>query len=200
MDTTIEVTPRSTVGKGQNRKGRAQGRVPAVVYGKTKAPEPVDLNPVPLVDLFKRTQNRNTVVMLKIGGQEPIPCLVREVQRHPVSREILHVDFFAVPEDPVEVMVPLRPVGRPKGAVLGGKLRVIRRELKVACRWDRIPEFVDVDVSPLDIGDVVRASQIPTPEGVSIVIDNDFNVCNLFGTRREEAAAPAAAAPAKGKK
>jgi large subunit ribosomal protein L25 len=197
MDTLIEVTPRATVGKGANRKARAHGKVPAVVYGKTRAPESVELDPAALLDLFKRTQNRNTVVSLKVAAKPPIPCLVREVQRHPVSRAIVHVDFYAVPEEAVEVMVPLRPLGRPKGALMGGRLRIIRRELKVRCRWDMIPEFVDVDVAPLDVGDFVRASQIPMPDGVTIVIDGDFNVCNVFGSRKDEpAAAPATAAPA----
>jgi large subunit ribosomal protein L25 len=126
-----------------------------------------------------------------------VPCLVREVQRHPVSREILHVDFYAVPQDrEIELMVPLNPVGRPKGAVAGGRLRIIRRDLKVAARYDRIPKTVDIDVSDLDVGDFVRASQIKTPEGVSIVIANDFNVVAMEGKRAEEQAAPAAAAPA----
>jgi large subunit ribosomal protein L25 len=199
MDTSLEVGLRDQVGKGNNRKSRSRGDVPAVLYGPTTAPRALLINPNKLLELFKQTNDRNTIVSLQIPGEGAVPCLVREVQRHPVSRDILHVDFYAVPQDrEIELMVPLRPVGRPKGAVLGGRLRVIRRDLKVSARFDRIPEAIDVDVSDLDVGDFIRASQIPTPEGVSIVIANDFNVVSLEGKRADTEAAPAApAAPAE---
>lgn len=197
MDTTLEVSPRDNHGKGNNRKARAQGSVPAIVYGPTTGSHSVSVDPAKLLSIFKETGDRNTVLQLKVGGNAPIPCLVREVQRHPVSREILHVDFYAVPlEQPIELMVPLKPVGRPKGAVAGGRLRVIRRELKVASRYDRIPSTIEVDVSEMDVGNFIKASQIKTPEGVSIVIENDFNVLSMEGKRAEETA-PAAAAPAE---
>jgi len=202
MDTTIEVVPRLGTGKGNNRKARARGIVPGVVYGKEQEARPIEIDPVKLVELFKATGNRNTIVSVRIGQDAPIPCLVREVQRHPVSRAIRHVDFYAVPQTPIEVMVPLRPVGRPKGALLGGRLRVIRRELKVACRYDKIPEALDLDVSPLEVGDSVRASEMTMPEGVSLVLTGDFLVVNILGKREGGPAdeAPAAAAPAEEKK
>lgn len=197
MDTTLEVGLRDTHGKGQNRKARTRGNVPAIVYGPVTGARSLVIDPAKLLAVFKKTNNRNTVLQLKVGAETPIPCLVREVQRHPVSREILHVDFYAVPlEQPIELMVPLRTVGRPKGVAAGGRLRVIRRELKVASRYDRIPEILEVDVSEMDVGDFIRASQVPTPEGVSVVIANDFNVLSMIGKRADEtpAAAPAAAA------
>jgi large subunit ribosomal protein L25 len=200
MDTTIEVVPRTGTGKGLNRKTRARGVVPAVVYGKEREPRVVEVDPVKLVDLFKSTRNRNTILSLRIGQDAPIPCLVREVQRHPVSRAIRHVDFYAVPSDtPLEVMVPLRPLGRPKGALLGGRLQVVRRELRVACRYDRIPEFIDLDVSPLDVGGEVRASQMTMPEGVSLVSKGDYLVVRVLGKVQAvaEEAKPAAAAEEK---
>jgi len=202
MDTTIEVVPRAGTGKGNNRKMRARGVVPGVVYGKDREARPVEFDPIKLLELFKTTKNRNTVVSVRIGQDAPIPCMVREVQRHPVSRLIRHVDFYAVPETPVEVMVPLRPIGRPKGALLGGRLRVIRRELKVSCRYDKIPEALDLDVSPLDVGDTVRATEMTMPDGVSLVLTGDFLVVSVLGKR--EAMGPAdeapAAAPAEEKK
>lgn len=203
MDTTLEVSPRVVIGKGENRKARTRGVVPAVVYGKLQEPIPVAIDPVKLVELFKQTQNRNTIVSVTVGGGAPIPCLVREVQRHPLSREIIHVDFFAVPkEDEIEVVVPIVAVGRPKGALLGGRLRVVRREIKIKSRYDRFPENIEVDVSDLDIGDNIRASAMTLPEGVSLVIDNDFIVMSVTGKQAERGAeepakAEAAAEPAK---
>ncbi|MEQ1500632.1 MAG: 50S ribosomal protein L25 [Myxococcota bacterium] len=198
MEPTLEVSSRPVEGKGRNRKSRARGVVPAVVYGPKTQPQAIEIDPVRLVEVFKETQNRNTVVAVKVGGGAAIPCLVREVQRHPVSRQILHVDFYAVPiEDEIEVMVPVNPIGRPKGAVLGGRLRVIRREVKISCRYDRIPESITIDVSPLDVGGFVRASDMALPDGVRLVYDNDYNVVNVYGKRQdgpETPATPAAAA------
>ncbi len=183
MDTTLDVTPRSETGKGWARQVRAEGKVPAVVYGPTTDPKTVTVDPQALVDLFKATQDRNTIVQLQVEGATH-PCLVREVQRHPLTREILHVDFYAVPQDKqIEVMVPLNPVGRPKGATLGGRVRLIRRELRAAAIFDKIPKQFDVDVSHLDIGDRMKASEIPMPEGVSLAFDNDFDVIELYGKK-----------------
>ncbi|MBX2800452.1 MAG: 50S ribosomal protein L25 [Myxococcales bacterium] len=204
MDTTINVQVREATTKGGARKVRAEGKLPAVVYGPAHEPRPIVVDPVALTGLFKHTQDRNTVVDLKIGEEAVVPCLVREVQRHPVSRQILHVDFYAVDrEADVEVMVPLTTVGRPKGALMGGRVRLIRRTVRAACRYDRIPSEFEVDVSHLDIGDMVKASEIPLPDGVRLVYDNDYNVITLYGKRRgrasaeeEEETAVAAEAPA----
>ncbi len=185
----IEATLRSESGKGLARKLRAQGRLPAVMYGPHTEPLSLALDPQVLINLFRTTQNRNTVVDVKMAGEaddNAVPCLVREVQRHPLTRDILHVDLYAVDrEGEVEVMVPLTTVGRPKGAILGGRIRLIRRTVKASCRYDRIPEKFVVDVSHLDIGDMVKASEIPLPEGVSLVYDHDYNVITLYGKKRQ---------------
>jgi large subunit ribosomal protein L25 len=196
METTLEATPRTSSGKGDARKNRAVGRVPAVVYGREREPDVVSIDPHALVELFKTTKNRNTIVQLKIGGGAEVPCLVREVQRHPVSRQILHVDFYAVPETEIEVMVPLRAVGRPKGALLGGRVRLIRRELKAVCKYDKIPEALEIDVSPLDIDEYLKASEIPLPEGVKLVYTTDFNVINVYGKSKIKDDLPETVKPA----
>ena len=183
MDTTLDVTLRSETGKGWARRTRAEGLVPAVVYGPKTEAKPVTINPETLVGMFKATGDRNTIVHVNVGGEKH-PCLVREVQRHPLTREILHVDFYAVPQDrEIEVVVPLGTVGRPKGATLGGRVRLIRRDVRAKARFDRLPARFDVDVTPLDIGDRMLASQIPMPEGVSLVYDNDYNVIELYGKK-----------------
>ena len=80
-------------------------------------------------------------------------------------------------------MVPVVPVGRPKGAILGGRVRLIRRKVRATCRYDHIPEKFEVDTTPLDIGDMVKASEIPMPEGVELVYDNDYNVVTVYGKK-----------------
>jgi large subunit ribosomal protein L25 len=183
METTLAVTPRSETGKGWARQTRAEGLVPAVVYGPNTAPQSVKVDPDALVNLFKATQDRNTIVQVELDGATH-PCLVREVQRQPLTREILHVDFYAVPQDrAIEVMVPLNPVGKPKGATLGGRIRLIRRTVKAMARFDKLPKQFDVDVTHLDIGDRLLASEIPMPDGVELVYDNDYNVIELYGKK-----------------
>lgn len=196
--TMLQASRRTGDGKGAARKLRARGVLPAVVYGPEHDPVSITVDPGALTDIFKKSQDRNTIIDLDIEG-EKLPVLVREVQRHPVSRKILHVDFYRVSaERPVEVMVPIRPYGRPRGAVLGGRLRVIRRALRARCRYDRIPKDFPVDVSPMRIGDMVRASQIKLPEGVELVADHDINVLTLYGKRvgAQQAEEPEETAPA----
>jgi large subunit ribosomal protein L25 len=183
METTLAATPRSETGKGWARQTRAEGLVPAVMYGPDTAPRSVKVDPDALVNLFKATQDRNTIVQVELDGATH-PCLVREVQRQPLTREILHVDFYAVPQDrAIEVMVPLNPVGKPKGATLGGRIRLIRRTVKAMARFDKLPKQFDVDVTHLDIGDRLLASEIPMPDGVELVYDNDYNVIELYGKK-----------------
>lgn len=183
MSHSLSAAVRTTTGKGAARKARATGRIPANVYGPEAAPVSVDIDPDALVRIFRKTRNRNTIVDLEIDGAT-VPTLVREVQRHPASRDILHVDFYRVHADrPVEVMVPVTTTGRPAGAVLGGRLRLIRRAVRTRCPYDRIPEKFVVDISPMNIGDMVKASEIATPEGVEMVYDNDFNVLTVYGKK-----------------
>ncbi len=194
-------------GKENARKIRSNGKVPAVIYGAGSAATSIEVEPNVLVDLFRKTNNRNTVVHLAVDGKH-VPTLVREVQRHPLSREILHVDFQAVAKDqPVVVPVPVRVIGKSKAVGVGGRINVVRRSVKVASAYDRIPEFVDVDVSELDVGDVVRVSKVPMGDGTEIVFDNDFQILSVEGKIRDRSegapgaeagkAAPAKAAAAK---
>lgn len=183
MDTTLEAEQRNPGKKGDARKLRRNGRVPAVYYGPDQAPMSLSVDPEVLVRLFQATGNRNTVVQLKVDGSD-YPALVREVQRHPVSRQILHVDFYSPPKDtPIQVMVPVTTVGKPAGAILGGRLRIIRREIEASCLFTQIPSHFEVDVSHMNIDDMVRVSEVQVPSGVELVYDHDFNVVTVYGKR-----------------
>ena len=181
--TTLSATVRSQFGKGAARKARRSGQVPAVMYCPDHETVHLSFAPKDLVDIFRETQNRNTVLSIEVDGQT-VPTLVKKVQRNPLTREILHVDLYRLSEArPVEVMVPLETTGRPVGAVLGGRVRLIRRDIKARCVYTKIPSSFVVDVTPMNIGDMVKASEIPAPEGVEVVIDNDFNVVTLYGKK-----------------
>lgn len=183
MELSLVAEARSDAGKGAARKLRAAGKLPAVIYAEGGAARSVAVDPTQLIDIFRHTRDPNTIVQLQVEG-ETVPVLVKDTQRHPVSRQLLHVDFYAVSSTrPVTVMVPVRGIGRPAGAALGGRLRLIRRELKTRCIYDKIPATHDVDVTPMEIGDMVKATQIPLAEGVELVFENDFNVLTVYGKR-----------------
>lgn len=170
-------------GKSVTRKLRATGRIPAVVYAQGTEATSIVVDPNALTEIFRKTGDRNTIVHLELDGDK-VPTLVKTAQRHPVKRDILHVDFYRLsPGQVVEVMVPLAGVGRAKGMSIGGRLRLVRREVKVRCEWSKIPATIDHDIRPLEIGDVVRASELTMPDGVELVVKNDFIVMSLYGKR-----------------
>jgi len=184
--TTLEVNLRTDeFGKGAARKLRAKGMLPAVIYGPGNEPMSLSIDPEKLQLIFKETGNRNTVVQLTIDGQT-VPALVRDVQRHPVTRDLVHVDFYRVDvERKVDVMVPVKAVGRAAGTALGGRLRVIRRVVHARCKPNDIPAAFEVDVTALEINDMVKATEIPLPGGVELIIDDDFVVIAMYGKLRE---------------
>lgn len=187
MQTTIETNPRNDLGKGPARRARMKGQVPAVIYGSGASTLHVALDPGALEAIFSESKDRNTVVYAKVGDEQ-LPCLVGEVQRHPVSRAIEHVDLCRVSKErPVVVSVPVNAVGRPKGAAAGGRLRLVRRDLKVSCVYDRIPKSIDVDVSDLDAGDSLLASSVTLGEGVSLVLEQDFDLFQMIGKKTDAA-------------
>lgn len=184
MQTTLAAETRGgETGKGVARKLRKSGRIPAVIYAGGGEATSITLDPASLLEIFRKTQNRNTIIHLQVDG-ETVPALVRDAQRHPLSRDLLHVDFYSLqPGQVVEVMVPLAGVGRAKGMSIGGRLRLIRREVRVRCAWEKIPGVIEHDITPMEIDDMVRASELNLPEGVELVAKNDFNVMTIYGKR-----------------
>ena len=192
MSATLAAQPRDNqTGKGAARKLRRTGLVPAVMYSGGTPARSIAVNPQHLVEVFRQTGDRNTVVSLQLGSEQA-HCLVREVQRNPLTRQILHVDFYRVAEGQVvEVMVPLAYAGRAAGMAIGGRLRIIRREVLVRCPYNQIPKQVVHDITHLDIGEFVKVSELVVPEGCQVLYEHDYNVMNLYG-RRVAANPPAA--------
>ncbi len=182
----LAVEPRTETGKGAARKLRRAGLVPAVLYRDGAEPALFGVNPKELDLSLRRTANRNTLFSLEIGGQTRA-CLIKEFQRHPVSRRFLHVDFYEVLEDSeLVVAVRVEPVGRAEGTKLGGTMQVLRRTLDVRCLPADIPESIKVDVTPLEVGDLIRVSAIEPPAKATLLFEIDFNVVTVVGKRVEE--------------
>jgi large subunit ribosomal protein L25 len=179
---------RTQTGKGAARKIRNGGLVPAIVYRAGNEPSLVNIDPKILTVLFEKTQNPNTLVKLDIDNGQEATCLVKEVQRHPVSGDIRHVDFYQVSEkENIVVLVPVKTVGRAIGTTLGGALRIVRRELEVSCKPQFIPEAIEVDVTNLDIGKFIKVNEIVNKKGTEILFDEKgiFNVVTVIKRRGE---------------
>ena len=111
---------------------------------------------------------------------------MKEVQRHPVSGNIRHVDFYNVKDDELIVVdVPVEIVGKAVGVAMGGTLRKIRRDLQVRCLPKDIPACIEADVTTLDIGNFLKVNEITNPSGVEILFDDKsiFNVATVIKRR-----------------
>jgi large subunit ribosomal protein L25 len=196
---TLNATARTETGKGVARKARRSGQTPGIIYGPNGTVGAVTVNVAELAAIFRKTNDPNTIVTVSVGDTRHT-CLVREIQRHPVSRVVEHIDLYAVAaDDTVVADVAVNLVGRAAGTRAGGTLRLLARSMKVRCPAGSIPSKIDVDVTPLEVGQFLKASQVPAPASVSFVYRQDFNVVTVEGKRaREEGAAPAADAK-KGK-
>jgi large subunit ribosomal protein L25 len=169
-------------GKGAARKLRAQGKLPAVVYGASTEPLSVALNTHEADLLFRSISVENTIVNLEVDGESaPFPTLVREIQTHPYRPQILHVDFLRIQSGvEVELEVPLHFTGTAKGVKDdGGVLDQPIHNLPIRCVPDRIPEEILVDVSALEIGDALHIYDLALPEGVTVLLDTKRIVCSV---------------------
>jgi large subunit ribosomal protein L25 len=191
-ENVLGAEPRDGVGKGVNRKLRASGRIPGVVYGKRRDPQSIQLDPAALEKLLRGSgAGLNTLIDLSVGGRTDT-VLVKELQRHPVKGSFWHVDFYQVDlSRKITVSVPIHFVGKARGVEFGGILDHPLRELEVECLPRAIPEFVEVDVSSLEIGQAIHVSELRLPEGVEVKTDGALPVASVVLPAAEVEAAPA---------
>ena len=183
---------RENGGKGVARTLRSSGRIPAVIYGHGREPQSLSIDTRELEKLLSHISAENTVIDLSVDGRSS-RTLIREIQRHPFKRQILHVDFQElVAGEKVVVRLPIILVGVPAGVRMdGGVLDQTMRELEVEVDPANIPNHVEIDVTELNIGASLHVSDIPLPEGVEIVGDPDASVAVISAPRAavEETAA-----------
>jgi len=189
---SLSAEMRSDTGKGVARKLRAAGRVPGVVYGHGREPQSLSLNARELEKLLGSIAAGSTVVELSLGNATT-NTLIREVQRHPFKKQILHVDFMElVAGEKVIVDIPLVFVGTPEGVRTGGGLlEQILHSIEVNVDPSSIPNHIDVDVSQMIMGHSLHVRDLNLPEGVEVLTDEDATVCAVIAPRAvvEEAAA-----------
>src|SRR6185369_14907679 len=167
---SLSAEARTETGKGVARKLRAAGRVPAVVYGHAREPQSLSLTTRELEKLLSQISTGSTVVELTLGGATT-KTLIREIQRHPFKRQILHVDFQElVAGEKISVSIPIVLTGVPDGVRMdGGILDQTMRELEIEVDPSNIPNHVEVDVTKLTIGSSVHVRDLQLPEGVEVL-------------------------------
>lgn len=184
-------------GKESNRKRRAAGNVPGVIYGKGLETRSLEFERKPL-EKFLDTARRGTVIVKMTvrdgdSGSESYAVL-KEVQTHPVTERVSHVDFYEVALGrKFRVEVPLRVKGKAVGIEKGGVLEVVTRSLEVECTPDQVPEFIEIDVTPLDLGQSLHLADVRFPEGV-VPTEKDLRMTLAAVHTPKAEAAPAAAA------
>lgn len=201
----LQVERRQDSGKNMARRARAAGKIPAVVYGAKKETVPIYIEARELTNAFRRGAGDNAIYLLKMAGTEQSRhAMIKEIDRDPVSRAFLHVDFMRVLMDvKVRVSVALELVGTAKGVKQeGGILDFVSREIEIECLPNDIPARLPVDVSEIGMGESLRVGQIPAREGIRILDDADKVIAHVAHPAKEEEpvvaaaeAAPAAAEP-----
>src|SRR5438105_3649135 len=192
---SFNATARDTTGKGAARSLRSNGQVPAVIYGHGREPQPLSLNARDLDKMLGHIQAESTVIEVSFGGTTS-KTLIREIQRHPIKRQILHVDFQAlVAGEKVTVSIPIVLTGIAEGVRLeGGVLDHTLRELEIEVDPANIPGRVELDVTNMMIGDSLHVSDIKLPEGVEVQNDPETSVAVVAAPRAVIKEAPAAEA------
>ena len=197
----FNVDVRARVGTGGAREARREGFVPGVLYGGELAPVAINLRKPEVIKAIETGQLLNTTATLIYKGEKQL-VIPQGIQMHPVSDQPWHVDLRRVePDQIIKVEVPVHFKGQETcpGLKKGGTLNVVRHSVELNVPAARIPEYLEADISALEVGDNVKISDIKLPADASPAIaDRDFTIATISGrggkSEEEPAAAPAAAA------
>lgn len=189
---------RTAIGRGAARKIKAQGSVPAIMYGKSVQPTTLQFDAKAVSKLLSHAASENVLVDVQIDGRVQL-ALLQEVQHHPVSRRIMHLDLHAVAEgELLHAHVPIESFGEPYGVKNGGgNLDQSLRKLDLECEPRSLPAVIKVDVSALKLGESIHVRDLQLPEGVKAKVDGSITVFVVHAPTVAAEAAPAAGEAAK---
>ena len=199
----MTAVPRTDTGKGAARRIRREGKIPGVVYGPELEPIPIEITEQEFRKAVKAAGGESAIYTLRVDGREE-KVILREMQRHPVTSRVLHVDLHAISMNkPIHLSVPIHFVGTPVGVKTeGGVMQTLMRELEIACLPKDIPEHFEVDVSQLKVGDSIHVRDLSIPNAEildeperTVVVIGAPTVTKAAAAEAEEAAA--AEAPAE---
>jgi large subunit ribosomal protein L25 len=202
----VEAQPRADLSRGKNeaRRLRASGRIPAVLYGAKKESLAVSLDPKQISRILHSESGHNTIFDVEVGG-ERTKVMIVDWQFEPIKGSIMHIDLKRIAMDKaLRVSVPIHLQGVAEGVKnQGGIMDQILREVEVECLPGDIPSSIDVDVTHLVFGEVMRVSDLPHGGKLKFITDETQPVAHVVAIKEEEApaaeavAAEGAAAPAE---
>jgi large subunit ribosomal protein L25 len=189
---SILAAPRVAAGKGAARQARLQKKVPAVVYGHGRASQSLEVDAQALEQVLTGKEPSSTLVELTVEGKKA-RALIREIQRHPVRPDIIHIDFYEIHADEkVKLKIPVHLTGTPDGVRnAGGVLDQVTREVEIEVLPEHIPDRVELDVTVLTIGRSMHVSDLVIPNA-TILTQADLTIATVVPPRAEEVVAPAA--------
>jgi large subunit ribosomal protein L25 len=200
LSTTLKATPRQPGSSNQARRLRRGDRLPAVCYGQGSEAQAIEFGYAEVKKAFLGDAGNRSLFTIAVEGGEPFPALVKDLQIHPVSRRMLHVDFLRISLDrKVTIKVNLTLSGKAAGVERGGQILQSEREITVSGLPADIPSSIDADVSQLNLGQTMHLSQVALPDTLTLVktVDLPVAVVNVpKGLKAEADAAAAAAADA----
>lgn len=187
-NTTLAAERREGTGKGVARKLRQNGRLPAVLYGRDMESIHLSLDAHDTEYLFRNISVDNTIVEVAIEGEkETHQTLVREIQSHPWKATLMHVDFLRIQKGvAVEMDVPLHLNGIPVGVRLGGGvIEQVIHDLPIRCIPSNIPESIEVDITHMDLNDVLHVADITFGEGIEVMVAPERTICSIAQPKAE---------------
>ncbi|AMN78809.1 50S ribosomal protein L25/general stress protein Ctc [Pseudomonas sp. C 49-2] len=185
-DFTLNAQARTDLGKGASRRLRHAANIPAVVYGGNKPAESVTILAKEIAKLFENEAAYSHVIELNVDGAKQ-NVIVKAMQRHPSKQFIMHADFVrVVAGQKLTAIVPVHFVGEDAPVKKGGEISHVLNEIEVTCLPKDLPEFIEVDLSALEIGAIVHLSDLKAPKGVEFVAlahGDDKAVANVHAPR-----------------
>lgn len=183
---TIEVSQREHQGKNKNRQLRAQGLVPAVVYGGQRDPVTIQVERRKIEELLRNSESDNPVFLLKLGDKSR-HAMIREMQTNAVTGQMLHLDFQRVLMDQVvRVTVPIELHGTAYGVKNeSGIVDFVTREIEVECLPGNIPKAIDLDITHLHVGQHLEVHELTLPDGVEVQEEPQRVIVSIASPRLE---------------
>jgi len=188
---SLTASERESEGKSANRNLRRSGYIPGVLYGGKDEPKRISIMEKDIVKANEIAGFATQILQITMEGKD-VDVVVKEIQRHPATSRILHADFMRVdPDSKITLVVPIRTLNDENCIgvkVSGGQVNHLINDIEVSCLASNLPEYLEIDVQEMDIGDTVSLSEIKLPEGVEITIlqqdeDRDQAVVSVTETR-----------------
>jgi large subunit ribosomal protein L25 len=188
----LEIDSRDDLGKAHSRRLRRQGKVPAVLYGGGKNPASVALDHNKLLHQMENEAFYTSILTLNMGKKAQA-VVVKDVQHHPVKRQVLHVDFQRIlADEKITLLVPIHYSNQEEAIgvkVQGGEIAILVSDVEVSCLPGDLPEFLEVSVLELELNQRISLSDIVVPKGVEILAlshDQDHSIIAINPPRKEE--------------